>query len=176
MGLDLLEYTLALEQSFGIAIPDSDVVHLKTARQVVDYVAGRLAPLGPDRCGSQQAFYALRSAVSRAFDVPADTVLPVTKWATVFGRRPRSDWRLLQHAVGVAEWPSFLWTAAGPSTATVGETAEYLAVQSAVASRRPDALWSRREIEFVVRGLAAEDLGISDLPWDAEFVRDLGCG
>jgi hypothetical protein len=174
MGLDLVEYAISLEKSFGISIPDADAAQLRTARLVADYVARRLEPLGPDRCLTQQAFYKLRAAASRAFAVPAESLAPGTQWSTVFGRRPRSDWAVLRRAMGAVEWPLFLWGADGPRTRTLGETAAYLAAQDAVAARRFGEPWSRREIDFVVRAVAAEQLGLRDIPWDAEFVRDLG--
>ena len=120
--------------------------------------------MGSDHCVSQQAFYRLRSAANQAFGVPGDTITPDTRWATLFGKRPRADWQILRHAVGSVEWPGLFWTADGPRTETVGETAEFLALQAAVAARRPGAPWSRREIDFIVRGLAVEELGIADIP------------
>ena len=38
MGLDLIAFTLALEDAFGVSIPDTDLVGMDTPRRVIDYL------------------------------------------------------------------------------------------------------------------------------------------
>lgn len=42
-SLDMLELIMSLEERFGIEVPDEDAEHIKTVRDVVDYVKKRLA-------------------------------------------------------------------------------------------------------------------------------------
>ena len=41
MGLDSVEFVMALEEAFGIYIPDVDAVGLATPRTVIDYLEKR---------------------------------------------------------------------------------------------------------------------------------------
>ena len=41
-SLDTVEFTVALERSFNIAIPDKDCARLHTVGSVIDYLSGRL--------------------------------------------------------------------------------------------------------------------------------------
>lgn len=42
-SLDVVELIMALEQEFGVDIPDDDVASIKTVGDVVTYVDGKLA-------------------------------------------------------------------------------------------------------------------------------------
>jgi acyl carrier protein len=42
-SLDMLELIMALEERFGIEVPDEDAEYIKTVRDVVEYVKKRLA-------------------------------------------------------------------------------------------------------------------------------------
>ena len=44
MGLDTVELIMALEERFGIQIPDEDATELYTPRRVTDYIMG--TPVG----------------------------------------------------------------------------------------------------------------------------------
>jgi acyl carrier protein len=43
-SLDTVEFTVALERSFNIQIPDKDCARLHTVGSVIDYLSGRLTP------------------------------------------------------------------------------------------------------------------------------------
>ena len=62
MGLDLLEFTLAIEESFGLYLPEADAVRLVTPGQIIDYLEGRLPPAVSPQCLDQLAFYHIRRA------------------------------------------------------------------------------------------------------------------
>jgi acyl carrier protein len=42
-SLDIVELLMALEEEFGITVPDEDVPNLKTVRDIVEYVESRRA-------------------------------------------------------------------------------------------------------------------------------------
>jgi acyl carrier protein len=43
MGLDIVEFVIAVEGSFGIDIPDKDAESLETPRLLIEYLGGHLA-------------------------------------------------------------------------------------------------------------------------------------
>src|SRR2546425_8924482 len=70
MGLDSVEFVMALEEAFGLYIPDVDAVSLTTPRKVIDYLEKRLAPAESPQCVDQMAFYSVRRAAMRVLEKP----------------------------------------------------------------------------------------------------------
>jgi len=178
MGLDLLEFTLALEDSFGISIPESDLVEMHTPRRVIDYLVDRLPSASSELCLEQRAFYRLRDGVARAFGVSRERVRVDTPWEELLGsidRRRR--WSLLQHAVAVPAWPRLpLWGAFSGDARTVGATARYLAAYAPGALKPSAEGWTRSGIARVVTALMGYELGVTEFTEESRFVADLGCG
>jgi hypothetical protein len=177
VGLDGVEFVLAVEEAFGISIPDDVAPSLITPKHVVDYIATRLPMGDSSACFSQRAFYRLRGAVVKAYQIPRRRVRPETPWDAILPDRGpfRSSWRHLQNAVGVPDWPRqhFLGFRL-PSSRTVGDTAEYLAQRTPHLFKEESEAWSRSEIERIVTSLIATELGIQKFDWNDSFVRDLG--
>lgn len=44
MGLDTVELVMALEEEFGIEIPNEDAARLETVGEIADYILARLTP------------------------------------------------------------------------------------------------------------------------------------
>jgi hypothetical protein len=179
MGLDGIEFLLAVEDAFQIAISDDDAVTLETPGLVRDYLLRRLPGGKPHQsCLEQRAFYRLRRALIVAFETPRSEVRPATKWVEVLpGRQLRHNWKILQRAANLAVFPSLNVFGRVPREATtVGETAAYL------AARHPGALlvagegWTSEEVEDVIRQLMKAVLAIDQFEWEHHFVRDLGVG
>ena len=175
MGLDAAEFVIAVEDAFGIAIPNHIAQVLLTPRAVVDYVESRVAEGADSGCYSQRAFYKLRSAVMTVHQVPRASVLPETSWRDLlpgpgFNRR----WRHLRGVVGAPQWPgpSFLGFVSKEAR-TVGGTADFLARRTP-AFVKGGRGWSRKEIEGVVSSLMADELGIVSFGRDQSFVAELG--
>jgi len=175
VGLDSVEFVLATEEAFQIAIPDADAEKLLTPGDVVDYVFARVGS-GPDAgCLEQRAFYRLRRASMRLFQAERLAIKPNTRWEAVLPTRgTRHNWRLLHQATGTPQWPRLTLLGRLPTAVeTVGGTARYLATE-ATAALKGDAGWSRDEVETTVTRLMKEQLGIKHFRWDQQFVRDLG--
>jgi hypothetical protein len=174
MGLDLLEFTLAVEETFQIAIPDDDAQQILTPRQLVDYVLARSGEAQDCVCLEQRAFYRLRRAAMRLFKVSRERVSPQTPWRELLPQRElRRSWRLLHEATGTPQWPRLtLWGNIRQEVATVGGTAAHLAVYAPVALRAAVGL-SRAEVERTVARLMGDQFGIKAFGWEQEFVRDL---
>src|SRR2546422_11739363 len=64
MGLDLVEFTMAVEDAFQIPIPDRDAADIRTPGQLVDYLLGRLTPARAPDCLDQRVEGPLASAAS----------------------------------------------------------------------------------------------------------------
>jgi acyl carrier protein len=176
MGIDSVEFVMAIEEAFQIAIPDSDAERIATPRQVVDYVLQRLGEAEQRACLEQRGFYRLRRAVTRVFGVTRADVVPGTRWEDILpARQRRHNWRLLQQATGISPWPalSFCWANFAEPIKTVGGTAEYLG-SHAPASLHSESGLSREQVEETVRRLMHDQLGITKFEWDQHFVKDLG--
>jgi hypothetical protein len=181
MGLDGVEFVLAIEGAFGIDIPDSDVVALETPRLLADYLSERLrttaSPQTP-ACLSQRAFYKARAAAALRFGQDRRALRPDTNLSEVLGRR-RDEWVALGDDIQASQWPRLKgagWRAAlSGGVATFSELAHHLAVYDAAAMRPPDTPWSRNEIEQLVATVLEVDLGVnmSKFSLDSRFVRDM---
>src|SRR5687767_2659359 len=106
MGLETVELVLGAEEAFGVAISDADAAQLRTARQLSDYLRGRLdAAAGPDQL-LQRAFYRLRRETARILGVPPRTIRPESRWEQLLPQSERRRmWTLLAQAVGPSVWP-----------------------------------------------------------------------
>jgi acyl carrier protein len=175
VGLDSVEFVLATEEAFQIAIPDADAERLVTPGHVVDYVLTRVGGGADASCLEQRAFYRLRHASMRLFQAERAAIKPATRWDTVLPTRDtRHNWRLLHQATGTPQWPRLTLLGRLPAPVqTVGGTARYLATQ-ATAALKGEARWTREEVQATVARLMKEQLGIKNFEWSQEFVRDLG--
>ena len=175
MGLEAVEFVMALEEAFGIAIPDEDAQILLTPGDVVRYLERRLGQ-GQGSCLEQRAFYALRRAGINVLNQPRESFRPETQWDAILpSKRRRRAWQLLHHVTGVVPWPRLWWWGSiEGGQVTIGDTARYLATHAAANLQRPGVGWSRSQIETAIRRLMAEHLAIVDFEWEQKFVDDLG--
>jgi hypothetical protein len=178
MGLDLIEFTLAVEDSFGISIPDADLVQMDTPRRVIDYLVARLPSASRELCLEQRAFYRLRDGVAHAFGVPRERVRIETPWEELLGSiERRRRWKLLQHAVAMPAWPRLpLWGTFSGHARTVAATARYLTAYAPSALKPKSEGWTRSQIARVVTALMGYELAVTEFTEDSRFVADLGCG
>ena len=106
MGLDLLEFVLAVEDAFAIAISDKDADSLRTPGLLVDYLENRLTPSPNVPCLHQRAFYRIRLAGMKVLDQPRAAFAPTTPWDSLLhAGKQRREWLLLQRAAGLQPWP-----------------------------------------------------------------------
>ena len=181
MGLDIVEFVIAVEGALDINIPDKDAERLETPRMLIDYLCQRLAATerGEVNCLSQRAFYRARRATAERFGVERSSLRPETVLADVIGSR-RSEWKALCADVGSTEWPrlkSDNWLTSGfGGVSTLGELAQHLGAYDVTAMRNPDAPWTQKEIQAVVLSLLERELGVdmSRYTLDSQFVRDMG--
>ena len=176
MGLDLLEFTLAIEESFGIYLPEADAVRLVTPGQVIDYLATRLPPAATPQCLDQLAFHQVRRAAMQVLNQPRDQFRPDILWMELLlPEHRRRQWELIGQSVGLPKWPRMtLWGSIPREVASVGGTARYLAMKCPNAMKGKSPAWTRLEIAQVVTRLMAEELGVTSFKMSDRFAQDLG--
>lgn len=63
MGLEMVEIALAVEEEFGINVPDSEMGLVHTPGHLIDLICRPLSIIDRPHCLSQQAFYRLRKGL-----------------------------------------------------------------------------------------------------------------
>jgi hypothetical protein len=173
MGLDGVEFVMAVEEAFGLSIPDEDAQELITPGHLVDYLEKRLLA-GQGACLEQRAFYSLRRAGIAVLGCRRSELRPETRWENVLPvKKRRRVWELLHHSTGVVPWPAMPFWSRRPPHETLGETARFMATFSAAAMQPAGVGWSRPQIESIVRSLMAQQLGIMEFEWNHRFVDEL---
>jgi hypothetical protein len=76
MGFESLEIIIAIEDEFGILIPDSDVWKFKTPNDIVDYIYSIVSSSQKDICNTQHAFYTIRTCLLKLTPLPRSKIRP----------------------------------------------------------------------------------------------------
>jgi hypothetical protein len=175
MGLEAVEFVLAIEDAFGISIPNHEAEQLITPRPLAEYVEQRLPAGSSTACHTQRAFHKLRTGIVQAHRIPRSSIRPETPWQDILPARSfGNSWRHMQKVTGVGDWPraSFLGFR-NPAARTVGDTATYLATHAPVALKHSAEGWTRAEIDQVITRLMTVELGITAFSWDDRFAEEL---
>jgi hypothetical protein len=184
MGLELVEFVMELESTFGLDIPDADAERLETPRLVIEYLIARL-PMGAapawQGCLSQRAFYRLRREAVRRSGAPRRAIGRATPLRPALASDQRT-WRELGQAWGARRWPrlqSDHWaTRHLGGVSTFADAAHYLAQHDVAVLRGPDAPWTREEVERLVLEVLERETGIDMRQYtlDSRFTYDMGLG
>ena len=176
MGLDLVEFTLAVEDTFGIFIPDAEAATIATPGQLVDYIEKRVGKGMSLKCLEQRAFYKLRRAGIQVLSSPREAFKPETTWAELLHpEHQKRQWDLLKSAAGISPWPRLKpLFSFGPVAQTVGQTARTIAATAAASLLEPNEGFTRDDIEKIIQGLMREEFAITEFKWSDRFVQDLG--
>ncbi|MGH7489733.1 MAG: hypothetical protein ACREMY_29640, partial [bacterium] len=106
MGLDIVEYVMAVEEAFEIDIPDSDAAQLETPAKLIDYVCARLSQSGDGPPLVQTAFYWLRRALAEELHLSRDQIRPSTTIEQLTHRPENEVWMAVARRLEVS--PKFL--------------------------------------------------------------------
>ena len=185
MGLDIVEYIVAIEEAFELDLPDADVAHLVTPAQLIDYLCARLgeAHSGPPLV--QSAFYWLRRGLAEELAVPRLTICPASTIARLTDRAEAEVWAAVARRLAVnpkflthSPLPRWLARLVRDADRTVGRVAEDLAMFHPAAFRRGAGGWTRAQVMEVVLRLLEYEIGIAVTPTQLHytFVGDLGMG
>ena len=181
MGLDIVEFIMAVEAAFGVEIADADAARIRTPRDLITHLRGRLPDAPADTpCLTQQAFYQTRRAVASRFGRPRAALRPTTALAGVIPATGRAEhWRALHTDLRVEEWPRFRepdWRGdllGGPRT--LGDLARHLALRGPAAVKAGGG-WTDADIERAVVALIEAEFGVdmARFTLDSGFVDDMG--
>ena len=182
MGLDSVAFVIALEESFGIEIPDASAERMLTPRDVIDYLAGVLPLAETGRCLSQHAFYQLRAALRLRSGISDAAITPDSELDRVVPRHERSTaWEEIRSDLGAKSFPGppaerdwlgrlSWWKPRRPC-----QVVRHVVAYSARSLLEADA-WTSSQINEVVVTLCEVEFGINmrHFSLDSEFGRDLG--
>jgi acyl carrier protein len=184
MGLDIVEMMMAIEQGFGVEIPDDAAARMRTPRDVVTWLEGILPVGSGGVCLSQRAFYRLRERCGHHLRLPSRALRPATRLDDVLDADARRGaWQAIGADLGAEKWPapaSSTWLGRHPDDArrpaTAGEAARYLATGYPRTLLSEGEGWSRREIERAVIAIVERDSGVDmrEHTLESSFVDDLG--
>jgi len=185
MGLDLVEYVIAIEEAFEIAIPDADARRLETPNKLIDYLCARLGESEDGPPLVQTGFYRLRNAIIEELGATRSSVKPTTKLGELTERSESEVWvavarrlqvkrNVLTHSP-VVGWLAKLVRAPGRS---VGDVARDVAMLKPVALKPKNSTWTRAQITEVATRLLEHEtaLIINSSQLDERFIQDLGMG
>jgi hypothetical protein len=174
VGLDAVEFIQAVEDAFGIAIPNEAASLLATPGHVADYLERHLSPGPAPSCHEQRAFHRLREVGTKALAQPRAAFIPSTAWEALLGPCPDAAWKRLGAEAGITAWPRrrYLFGMLTDHT-TIGDTARYLATTLPHTVLADSEGWSRPRIEEILRHLIWQELGIRQFQWSDSFVEDL---
>jgi hypothetical protein len=74
MGMDAVEIVMAVEEQFGISIPDHEAEKISTPRMLINLVLEKVKTNGKDVCRTQRAFYVLRRFLMQSAGVPREQI------------------------------------------------------------------------------------------------------
>ncbi len=105
--MDLSVFTMAVEQRFGLTIPDHDAVPITTPRKLIDYLTARLCEGAcQPGCLTQRAFHLARRAFVSQLGTRRESVRPQAALAALVpSATRRQSWACLQAATNASSWP-----------------------------------------------------------------------
>ncbi|HEV3438778.1 MAG TPA: acyl carrier protein [Gemmata sp.] len=185
MGLDIVEFVMDVEESFGISIPDDVAERITTPRKLIDYIHGRVPHKSTSLCLSQRAFYSIRRALVQRVGLPRSQLRPGTDLLSVLpAQNAQAVWNEVGESLGYRDgrWPHLYrsgWLTrffVSDPPRTLGEVARSVVSCTTPARKPAGERWSRPEIEAVIAGLLREHFDIQRYSLDDRFVEDLGLG
>ena len=106
MGLDSVEILMTLEEHFGIELMEEEVFNTKTPRMLADVILSKLNKTDDEVCRTQRAFYIIRNALIKTFNISRGSVYPD---ANLTELEPTPDeytfWSQLGIALSARSWP-----------------------------------------------------------------------
>ena len=103
MSLDSVELLMAMEEEFGLEVPDSDAEKMVTVGLAYEWFKDRVASADPVACLTQRVFYRLRRALVKNYGLDRNEITPDTRLTDLL-----SPW-LIEKG-----WPCLLYTSPSP--------------------------------------------------------------
>lgn len=185
MGLDLLEFTMEVEEAFELRFADDDLPGITTPRRLIDYLVSLLhAPADPV-CLSQRTFYRLRRAVAARLHCGARDLRPDTSLPEIIQADGRGVlWEEVRGELGLTTataWPRLAATGWFDAfrrrrVSTLREATQMVVAQTPRRLKPPGKQWTRDEIAEVVHALICNRFGLrrDQYTEDSSWREDMG--
>jgi hypothetical protein len=192
MGMDGVEMAMAVEEAFGIDIPDADAAAMRTVRDLSVWVGARVGARALGPCRTRRAFHRLRAALREELGVPRAAIRLETRIDDLLATpRERERWQTLRERLGEGWYPKrHGWLGdtlhgmvgahrepryrANRPAQTVGDTARDVAAWDADVRPAPGQAWSREGVALTMRRIIHHEFAEFGFSEDASFVKDLG--
>src|SRR2546430_2048787 len=97
MGLDIVEFVMAVEEAFDIAIPDDEAEQATTPGKLADLVMKKVGATDRSTCLSSRAFYLLRRYTVNELKIPRKYLRPDTPLGAIVPKQSRKgSWEKLK--------------------------------------------------------------------------------
>lgn len=179
MGLDLVELTIRVEETFGIQITDSVASELTTPKKVTDFILSQVEESpAPLPCLSQKAFHSLRREFTRHVSLSrrqfqVDSLLK----EIVPGEHGDEVWKRIGSSLAIKRWPAMsrpAWLGfIPPRVRSVRELVDYLVTNEPLVIKGEEAAWSRAQVWDVLKRLIIDETAVTDFSEDSRFVEDM---
>jgi hypothetical protein len=178
MGLDAVEMMMGWERAFDIQLSDAEVLELRTPRQAIDLIAGKVG--ASDRelgiCLGLRAYHRLRQSFVTVTKVPRDRVRLDSKLRQLLPPEQRlMMWRKIFTQAGLPTAPQLVW---GAGVVFWPFTIQDLVIWSVASHPRSlvntEECWTRPQVRAVVRAVISRTLSLEKFNDDDDFVKDLG--
>ncbi|MGM0494850.1 MAG: hypothetical protein ACQER1_18095 [Armatimonadota bacterium] len=102
MGLEGVELILAVEDEFGIRVPEERAQEMETVRDLYDYIVDTLVSNRPGVCPSMFVFYRMRRALGESLGLNRRSITPDSDFRELLAEstRPR-HWERMRDDVGL---------------------------------------------------------------------------
>jgi acyl carrier protein len=102
MGLDGVEMVMKVEETFDIAIENSEAEQIVAPGQLIELVLSKVGRTDHAACLTQRAFHRLRASLTRRMGFDRKEIKPETKLASLFPRATRkADARRMETDLGM---------------------------------------------------------------------------
>jgi hypothetical protein len=106
MGMDGVEIVMAVEERFGVTIPDSEAELARTPGMLVDLVMAKMSTSGIDACRTQRAFHLTRRFLVKRNGIARDAIRLGNEIRQIIVREDeRKFWGDLRLFLSAKRWP-----------------------------------------------------------------------
>lgn len=179
MGLDLVELTIRVEETFGIQIPDSVASELTTPRRVTYFILSQVEQShDPLSCLSQRAFYSLRREFIQQLSLPRRQFVLDAQLKDILPEERRDEiWKNLGSSLGVKRWPSLSRTSwlefFTPRVQSVRELVDYFVTNEPLIVKGSESAWTKEQVWDVLERVIKDETSVTDFTKDSRFVEDM---
>lgn len=179
MGLELVELTIRIEDTFGIQIPDRVAPELTTPRKVTDFILSQVEQSeDPLSCLSQRAFYSVRREFMQQLSIPRRQFGVDANLKELLPEERRGEvWKNIGASLGAKKWPALHRKTWLPFFTThvqsVRELVDYFVTNEPLLVKGTEAAWTRQQVWDVLERVIRDDTGVTDFSEDSRFVQDM---